>query len=209
MTTPHASHFESAAKQAHAARLGMWVFLGSELLLFAGLFALYGAYRAADPSAFQLGIASATKLLGSLNTGVLLVSSALVALAVHAGRHGRRGRAVLLLLSTMACGGAFLFIKLTEYAEHFREGIRPGGVGHFFSLHHERGLATFWTLYYASTGLHAIHVCVGIAVLGVTAFKIFVNGLMPERLHFLENAALYWHLIDVVWIFLWPLYYLG
>lgn len=209
MTTPPARHFESAAKQAHAARLGMWVFLGSELLLFAGLFALYGAYRAADPAAFHLGIASATKWLGSLNTCILLVSSALAALAVEAGRRGRRGRAVLLLLSTMVCGGAFLFIKLTEYAEHFREGIRPGGVGHFFVAHPERGLATFWTLYYASTGLHAIHVCVGIAVLGVTAFKLLVDGVDAERLHPLENAALYWHLIDVVWIFLWPLFYLS
>jgi cytochrome c oxidase subunit 3 len=209
MSAQHAGHFESVEQQAQAARLGMWVFLGSELLLFAGLFALYAGYRVHAPAAFALGIAHGNKALGSLNTGILLASSTLAALAVHAARGGRRGRAVWSLGGTLALGAAFLIVKLTEYSQHFHAGIYPGGSGEFFSRHTEPGLATFWTLYFAATGLHAIHVAVGLVVLAITAINWARRRLTPEHLFRFENAVLYWHLIDVIWIFLWPLYYLA
>ncbi|HET9933438.1 MAG TPA: cytochrome c oxidase subunit 3 [Polyangiaceae bacterium] len=209
MNSVHAEHFESAPKQAHAARLGMWIFLASELLLFAGLFALYGGYRAHWPAAFREGIRHSTKALGSLNTGILLVSSTFAALSVHATRAGRRSRSLLLLAGTFLLGLLFLGIKLYEYSLHFREGIYPGGSGAFFSAHPDPGLVPFWTLYFATTGLHAIHVSVGLIVLGCTCFALWRGTVGVHRAHPLENAALYWHLIDTIWIFVWPLYYLA
>lgn len=207
--TAHAAHFDSAARQAHAARLGMWVFLGSELLLFAGLFALYAAGRQAHPEAFRVGVLHSTKTIGSLNTAVLLISSTSVALSPELLRARQKWRCVLALAFTVALGVLFVILKLSEYAAHFRDGIFPGGAGSFFVTHPASGLALFWTLYFVTTGLHAIHVSVGLIILTLTAVRIARDRLGPERLHSLHNATLYWHLIDLVWIFLWPLYYLA
>jgi cytochrome c oxidase subunit 3 len=208
-STPHAAHFQSLAQQDHAARLGMWVFLGSELLLFAGLFALYAAGRVAHPAAFHEGVAHAEKSIGSLNTALLLTSSTTVALAVELLQRERRAATVVLLSITMALGAAFFCLKLTEYGDHFRAGIYPGGAGNFFTTHATPGLPLFWTLYFVTTGLHAVHVCVGLGVLGLSARGVVRGTLTGERAYVLENAALYWHLVDLIWIFLWPLYYLA
>jgi len=193
----HAEHFESMERQAHAARLGMWVFLASEVLLFAALFALYATYRAHYPQAFQQAISHNLKTYGSINTGVLLTSSTLVALAVHAIREDRRVRSGLLVVGTIALGGVFLAIKLTEYRHHFAEGIYPGGSGQF------------WTLYYLMTGLHSVHVIVGMSLLAFMVLGLMRGKITRGTSHRLEVAAIYWHLIDVVWIFLWPLFYLA
>lgn len=205
----HAAHFESPGTQEHAARLGMWVFLGSELLLFAGLFALYAAGRVGNPAAFREGIAHAAKTIGSVNTGVLLVSSTSVALAVAAARRGERRLCIGAMLVTLLLGALFLTLKLTEYRHHFQEGIYPGGAGSFFAAHPRPGLALFWTLYFVSTGLHAVHVCVGLLILGLTLLRFMKGKVAQARPYALENAALYWHLIDLIWIFLWPLFYLA
>jgi cytochrome c oxidase subunit 3 len=205
----HAGHFESRATQAHAARFGMWVFLSSELLLFAGLFALYAAGRVAHPEAFREGIAHSTKTIGSANTAILLCSSTSVALAVEFVKKGRQTVGTAALGITLLLGAAFLALKFTEYAEHFRAGIFPGGSGHFFLQHPAQGLALFWTLYFVSTGLHAVHVTVGLLLLSLTARRVFQGRIDATRAYSLHNAALYWHLIDLVWIFLWPLYYLS
>jgi cytochrome c oxidase subunit 3 len=205
----HAAHFQSLAQQDHATRLGMWVFLGSELLLFAGLFALYAAGRIAHPAAFREGVAHAEKSIGSLNTAVLLTSSTTVALAVEALRRERRVACVALLSITLALGATFFSLKLAEYGAHFRAGIYPGGAGSFFISHGTPGLPLFWTLYFVTTGLHAAHVCVGLGVLGLSAQAVARGKLGGERGYVLENAALYWHLVDLIWIFLWPLYYLA
>jgi cytochrome c oxidase subunit 3 len=207
--TTHAPHFEALGTQAHASRLGMWIFLVSEMLLFAGLFALYAAYRAGASAAFHEGIRDSTRVLGSINTGVLLVSSTCVAVAVHALRDSRPGLAALLIAATIALGWLFLVIKLTEYGKHFDEGIYPGGRGRYFIEHPSPGLGPFWTLYFVTTGLHALHVTVGTVVLGFTLLGVLRRTIGVTRVHVLENAALYWHLVDVIWIFLWPLYYLA
>lgn len=134
------SHFASMEQQAHAARLGMWLFLASEMLLFAGLFALFATYRIQYPDGFAEGVRHNTKVLGSINTGVLLTSSYLVALAVHGVRGGRFRSAGALVLATMALGGVFLAIKWVEYLHHFHDGIYPGGRGEFF-LEHGQGVS--------------------------------------------------------------------
>lgn len=205
----HAEHFESLERQAHASRLGMWVFLATELLLFGAAFALFLAYQFEHTSAFHEGVKHNTKLLGSINTGVLLVSSTLVAGAVHAIRDGRRNVAAALVGSTIFLGLVFLVIKLTEYAKHFDEGIYPGGVGRFFVEHPQRGLSEFWTLYFGMTGLHAVHVTVGCTVLSVLLVQLLRGSLTQTNAHRLEIGAIYWHLVDVIWIFLWPLFYLA
>jgi len=184
----HAEHFESLEKQAHAARLGMWVFLGSEILLFGALFGLYASYRAHYPAELHEAMHHSEKVLGSLNTAILLGSSALVAASVEMLRADRRGLARLLLAGTMLLGLVFLLVKGLEYRSHVTAGFTPTS-------------GEFWSLYYTMTGLHAVHVLIGIAVLSLMLFD-----LAPHRL---EVGALYWHFVDIVWIFLWPLFYLA
>jgi len=202
------SHFESMEQQAHAARLGMWVFLASEMLLFAGLFALFVTYRVEHPVGFAEGVRHNTKVLGSINTGVLLFSSYLVATSVQMVRRGSLGIAKLLILGTIGLGATFLAIKFTEYGHHFRDGIYPGGAGVFFSEHLDAGLPVFWTLYFCMTGLHAIHVTAGMTLLSTTLVGMHAGKISAEAPQRMEVAAIYWHLVDAIWIFLWPLFYL-
>ena len=201
-----ADHFASLEQQAQAVKVALGAFLGSEALLFSGVLALITAYRADWPAAFAEGVHDNTRVLGSINTIVLLVSSAIIAVAVEVRRAGRIRFAAILTLVTAALGAVFLAIKLTEYAEHFHEGIYPGAHGAFFQAHHTPGLPTFWTLYFLATGLHAVHITAGISVLSYRGVRDLVR---PTHVHALEATALYWHLVDVIWIFLWPLFYLA
>ena len=124
-------------------------------------------------------------------------------------RAGSSGAAKLLVLATIALGGVFLAIKFTEYAHHFHEGIYPGGRGTFFADHTTSGLPVFWTLYFFMTGLHAVHVTVGMVLLSTTLLGMRSGKISPEAPQRMEIAAIYWHLVDVIWIFLWPLFYLA
>jgi cytochrome c oxidase subunit 3 len=205
---PVAEHFASLAQQAHAARLGMWIFLGTEVLFFSGLFALYAAYRTEHPHGFAEGVEHNTLAYGSINTGVLLVSSYTAALAVHELRRDRWRACAGLLGATIALGLAFLGIKTLEYLAHFREGLYPGGAGAFYAEHGEAGTKMFFTLYFCMTGLHAAHVLVGTGVLGALLVKVLRRELGAWAPHPLAIGAIYWHLVDVIWIFLWPLFYL-
>jgi cytochrome c oxidase subunit 3 len=199
--------YESIEKQRATARLGMWVFLGSESLLFAGLFALYAAYRFVYPDEFHAAAEHANVVLGTINTYVLLTSSLTVALAIHAARHGARRRIVGFLLLTIALGITFDVLKIVEYAEHLREGIAPGAYYSFSELP-AHGAVLYVTLYYLLTGLHAIHVTGGLIVLIWLAVKAQRGRFTPDSHLALELGGLYWHLVDLVWIFLWPLLYL-
>ena len=203
-----AEHFPSVEVETHAATLGMWVFLASEILLFSGLFALYAAYRTAYPAAFADGIHHNLKWLGTLNTVILLLSSWAVARGDLALEDGRTRMARNLVLLTALMGVAFLGFKGFEYASHFQHGIFPGGRGAFFVENPGRGISLFFTIYYLMTGLHAVHVTVGILLLLFFAWRISTGGLTPARPHSLTLVAMYWHLVDIIWIFLWPLFYL-
>jgi cytochrome c oxidase subunit 3 len=198
---PHAEHFQSIGQQAHAARFGMWVFLGSELLLFAALFTLYAAYRIEYPTAFAQGVASTDLLLGSLNTLVLLTSSFFVVLGVHALREGHID-AWRWVAATVGLGALFLVFKAIEYTDHFEHGLFPGRGGA------SPGVQMFWTLYYGMTGLHALHVMAGMIVLTVMAHGVRGQTIGGRFTYVLENGANYWHLVDIVWLFLWPMFYL-
>ena len=199
--------FEDLDKQAHAARLGMWAFLGSELLLFAGLFTLYAAYRIMYPVDFALAVEHDNALIGTTNTAVLITSSLTVALSLSAVRAGRGRRAAALLVFSILCGLLFLFLKGVEYRQHFHEGIFPGAAYRFAELP-TAGAGMFFSLYYLMTGLHAIHVIVGLSLLAWLAVGAWTGAFSAARSIHVELGALYWHLIDVVWIFLWPMLYL-
>jgi cytochrome c oxidase subunit 3 len=209
MTAPAAPHeqYDSLARQHATARLGMWVFLGSESLLFAGLFALYAAYRFAYPAEFHAAAAHANVVLGSINTYLLLTSSLTVALAIHATQRGRRRRSVVFLVATIALGLGFLALKAIEYAEHLADGIAPGAYYAFDAIP-AHGAVLYVTLYYLLTGMHALHVTGGLCMLAWLTWRAHRGDFTPESHIALELGGLYWHLVDLVWIFLWPLIYL-
>ncbi|HVY25707.1 MAG TPA: cytochrome c oxidase subunit 3 [Polyangiaceae bacterium] len=199
--------FGSLEQQQHAARFGMWLFLTSEVLLFGALFALYTAYRLEYAEAFRSAARHNAVWLGTANTLVLITSSLFAAWAAHAVKSGRAIMAELCLLGTLALGGLFLFLKLTEYADHFRHGIYPGAYFRSPELG-ERGAGTFFTLYYFMTGLHGLHVVGGMSALAIMLLQISRGRYGPGRSTAVELSVLYWHLVDVIWIFLWPLFYL-
>lgn len=190
-----------------ALTLGIWLFLGSEALLFAGLFALYAAYRAMYGGEFVAAIEHNTLWYGTTNTFILLTSSWSVALTVWAARRDRPRLMVLLLLATIAQGLAFLVVKTFEYAKHVREGALPGAYYHLDSLP-TFGANRFYTLYWVMTSLHALHVIAGIVVLAWMAVRAARRRYTSKRHTMLAMGTLYWHLVDLIWIFIWPLLYL-
>lgn len=201
-------HFEDMPKQRHAAKLGMWLFLGSEVLFFAALFTLYAAYRAHHLEIFQRGVDHNDLVLGTINTAILIAGSISVSCAVNFLRLDLRGPAILLTSLTAACGVAYLAIKGTEWGMHFAEGIYPGGSGSFFVENPEPAWAIFFTLYFALTGLHVIHVAVGVGIFAWMAWWIHRDLVGASGSYKLFIASLYWHLVDMIWLFLWTLFYL-
>jgi cytochrome c oxidase subunit 3 len=202
-----AHQFDDPRQQTEAARLGMWTFLVTEILFFGGLFTGYALYRASYPQAFAIGSGLLDVLLGGINTAVLIASSLTMALAVHAAETRRRGGTAALLLLTIALGTVFLAIKAYEYAHKIEEGLLPGA-GFHAPEGASREVELFFSFYFAMTGLHALHMVIGIALLGI--FAALVLGLRSKPIHAsgIEMMGLYWHFVDIVWIFLFPLLYL-
>jgi cytochrome c oxidase subunit 3 len=200
--------FQDAAQQKHAAELGMWVFMASEALFFSGLFALFAAYRYEYGGAFLEAARHTDLLLGSINTFVLLTSSLLVALSIHAARRGwRRGRLLMLLGGTIALGALFLALKFLEYAHHLDEGLAPGRLYSNTELT-GAGAHVFFNLYYAMTGLHAVHMTAGLVLMAWLLRLAYRERLTPSYYTPLELGGIYWHFVDIIWVFLWPLFYL-
>jgi len=195
---------DARAPRTQIAQLGMWVFLATEVLFFGGLLFAYLYGRSHWPDGFALAGRHTDVLLGTLNTAVLLTSSFAVALAAAAAECGRRDWVARLLWATAALGLAFLAIKGLEYRNDWREGLVPGRA---FSLASTPGAELFFVLYFLTTGLHALHLTVGIGLMASFAVgaRRGRDWAGPPRL---QIAALYWHFVDVVWIFLYPLLYL-
>lgn len=207
-TPPIADQFATAQRQADAQRFGIWLFLASELLLFSGLFALYAAYRVEHGAGFVQAVHENTLYYGTANTYVLLTSSFSIALALHAVRAGRGRLAALLTAVTVALGLAFLVIKALEYGVHIEEGALPGPF-YDFSRAATLGGNRLYTLYWVTTGAHALHVAGGMIVLSWTARRAARGYYVAERVTRFEMAALYWHFVDVMWLFIWPIFYLA
>jgi cytochrome c oxidase subunit 3 len=192
--------------QGVSARLGMWLFLLSEILLFGGLFLLYAVYRFKHPAEFHAASLELSRFDGTLNTAILLTSSLTAALAVFTLKEkGNARRAALLLAATVALGLVFLVVKGFEWAAKFQHGLYPSSP---VLLAKPAGEVMYFGLYFLMTGLHALHVIIGMSVLGVMLAKILRGSVTRERPAGLENGGLYWHLVDIIWIFLFPLFYL-
>lgn len=207
-TVELAEQFETLEKQEHAARLAMWVFLGSETLLFGGLFALYATYRTMYPFEFHEALLHNDTMLGTLNTVVLITSSFTVALAVHFVREDRSYIAAVLLGLSAAFGMTFLVVKFAEYGDHIRHHALPAGM-YTMANAPPGGVVMGQTLYWFMTALHALHVVAGMILLGIAAIGCARRRYGRDRSIIVENSGLYWHLVDIVWIFLWPLFYLA
>ena len=202
-----AHQFETAEQQQDAASLGMWAFLVTEVLFFGGLFGAYAVYGWSYPEAFAEASNHLNFRIGWANTYVLISSSMTMALAVHAAQSGRRGRTVAFLLVTIALGLAFLVVKVFEYRDKFEHHLFPGPDFRWEGAN-AGGAEIFYSLYFALTGMHAVHMVIGIGVLGTIAFLAYRGRFSAEYNTPVEIAGLYWHFVDVVWIYLFPLLYL-
>jgi cytochrome c oxidase subunit 3 len=188
-----------------AAKLGMWLFLFTELILFGGLFLLYAVYLARYPHEFAAAGQHMHKLLGTINTVVLITSSLLAAMAVTAIDRNEKKHTLLLLSGTIFCAVLFLANKYLEWSAEIGNGIYPGSSR---LINGPSGESIFFSLYYLTVGLHGLHVLIGSILLAVVAIQV-QRGTINSRDHILlENSALFWHLVDLIWIFIFPLYYL-
>ena len=206
-------HFESVEQQKDASTIGMWVFLVTEVMFFGGLFLAYFVYRQAYPAAFASASNNTDLWLGAANTTVLICSSLTMALAVHFASIGKKNLIVLFLLLTLLLGGTFLGVKGYEYYDKYQRHEIPG---HGFDCRTEAGAPCadaphtplFFALYFGMTGLHATHMIIGAVILVVLIFQAKKGAYSPAYHTPVELFGLYWHFVDIVWIFLFPLLYL-
>jgi cytochrome c oxidase subunit 3 len=223
-----AHHFDDAEQQYTAAELGMWLFLATEVLFFGGLFAAYAIYRCWYHGAFVEGSHHLDVPLGTVNTAILLLSSLTMALSVHASQTSQRGALVRNLIFTLLLGSAFLGIKSYEYYHKFEEHLVPGRNFSLPTRHNGqtesddqrtplqpmlRGEASspiqlFFSLYFLMTGLHAVHMVIGVVVLMVLIVAASRGVFSASYFTPVEMSGLYWHFVDIVWVFLFPLLYL-
>lgn len=202
-----AHHFEDLDQQREASSLGMWLFIAQEIMFFGGLFLAYVVYRNLYPAAFAEASGHLDWKLGAFNTAVLIASSLTMAMAVHAAAVGDRKATTWWLLATIALGSVFLGVKVVEYGDKFEHHLVPGP--HFrYEGPQARPAEIFFSLYFAMTGLHALHMVVGIPILGYMAWLARRGRFGPEYHTPVELTGLYWHFVDIIWIFLFPLLYL-
>jgi cytochrome c oxidase subunit III len=186
-------------------KMGMWLFLFTELLLFGGMFILYASYRFMYPDAFKVAAMRLDLVIGSVNTIMLLTSSLTVVLSIAALQRKQKTFSLFMLGFTVIAGGAFLVNKFFEWSAKIHHGIYPKGPE---MANLSDGEVIFYGLYYVMTGLHALHVIVGLIFIMVMMLFIYKDKLTFDNHQKLENAGLYWHLVDIIWIFLFPLFYL-
>lgn len=199
--------FTSADQQRHAATTGLWLFLATEVLFFGGLFLGYTAYRYLYPAAFRAASERTLVWAGALNTAILLISSLTMVLAVRAAELGKRKALLRLLCATAMLGLVFLAVKGFEYDTEIREGLLPGDWFHFSGPEwaHAR---IFFSFYFVMTGVHAVHVTIGIFLIGLYAYRVWREPVWERLTTGIDLLGLYWHFVDLVWVFLFPLLYL-
>jgi cytochrome c oxidase subunit III len=196
----HTEHYDH-----EAGKLGMWIFLFTELFLFGGLFLVYAVFRTKYPSDFHAGAIELNAFIGTLNTVFLLVSSMTVAMSITAVQKNQKRLAVFLIIATLILASLFMVNKYIEWSHKFEFRLYPGSAV-LKNFHH--GELLFFGLYFMMTGLHALHVLVGMVLLSVNLFKIAAGRVNRNNYLLLENSGLYWHLVDLIWIFIFPLLYL-
>jgi cytochrome c oxidase subunit 3 len=202
-----AHQFNDAGQQREAATLGMWVFLATEVLFFGAMFLGYTVYRVSYPEAWMEASKHTLVWIGGINTGVLLISSFIMVLGVHAMEHGNRYHARRCLILTASLGVLFLCLKAFEYRTEILEGLLPGANFHIEGARrpHEE---MFFYLYFVLTGVHALHVLIGVVMLSIFAIRLRSRAKTPPNATAVDLLGLYWHFVDIVWVFLFPLIYL-
>ena len=202
--TTHSAH-SHVHRDDEGDKLGMWLFIFTELLLFGMLFIIYAVYRYRNPEAFKLAGEELNVAIGTLNTIILLISSATVAMSITAIQKGNKKLSLILIYSTVIIAALFLINKYFEWGEKVSYGFYPSGA-ELLELGH--GTILFYGLYWVMTGIHALHIIIGIALFLYVISKVNKNEVNSGDYIWLENAGLYWHLVDLIWIFLFPLFYL-
>lgn len=204
-----AHHFEDVEQQHEAVTIGMWAFLVTEVMFFGGFFLAYMAYRLVHPAGFAEASNLLNLELASLNTVILLCSSFTMALAVYAAQTRRKGLLFAMIVTTMILATVFLGFKGVEYYHEFEEGLIPGALFHPEEpLEHPREVELFFTIYFVMTSLHATHMIIGIAIMAVLAWYSLRDRYTQGHYAPIELFGLYWHFVDIVWVFLFPLVYL-
>jgi cytochrome c oxidase subunit 3 len=205
---PSVAHqFDDREQQTEAVSIGMWAFLVQEILFFGGLFTGYTIYRSFYPQAFVDGSHHLDIRLGGFNTVVLIASSLTMALGVHAAQNSKRLRLVFFLFATLFLGSVFLGVKVIEYSEKFHDHLIPG-ISFFWEGPDARQVQIFYSFYFAMTGMHALHMIIGAAILLVLIPLAMRGRFSADYYAPIEVFGLYWHFVDIVWIFLFPLLYL-
>ena len=199
-TITHIEH-----RDDEASKMGMWIFIFTELLLFGGLFLVYAVFRAKYSHDFHVAAMELNAFIGTANTVILLISSMTVAMSITAVQKGDYKRTIQLLIITILLAAFFGFNKYIEWSTKFHHGLWPGSD---VMLHLTHGQLLFFGLYFATTGLHALHVLVGMTVLTIMLIRVKKGKITKDNYVHLENGGLYWHLVDIIWIFLFPLLYL-
>lgn len=202
-----AAHFETAEQAYGAAKLGVWLFLVTEILLFGGLFVAYIVFRSLYPEMFHEASAFLNRPMGAINTVVLICSSFTMALAVHKTGHNDRKAAARYLLITFLCGATFMVIKYFEYTHKIHEGLLPGIHFSFETIAHPKA-PLFFSLYFMMTGLHGIHVFAGMGLIAWVFIRTKRGEFDQAYYTPVELTGIYWHLVDLIWIYLFPLLYL-
>lgn len=200
--------FDSFAQQRESASLGMWVFIAQEIMFFGGLFLAYLIYRTHNQEAFHAGSHTLDIGLGAFNTAVLIGSSLTMALAVRAAQIDKRKATALFLIATIFLGGIFLGVKVVEYSHKFHDHLVPGPHFEWERAEDANRVQMFFNLYFAMTGLHALHMIVGIGILAPLAVLAWRGKFSSNNYNLVEGTGLYWHFVDIIWIFLFPLLYL-
>ena len=203
--------FDTAEQQKDASQLGMWLFLITEIMFFGGMFACYTVYRNWYPEVFKVASTSLNQIIGAINTGVLLLSSFTMVMAVRAGQLGQRKMIIWFLILTLIFGGIFLGVKAYEWNEKFVEHHIPGQPEFHLEgvSQQEQGHAQlFFSIYFAMTGLHALHMVIGVGILLTLIFQAKAGKFTANYYTPVDVAGLYWHFVDVIWIWLFPLLYL-
>lgn len=200
-TLAHTEH-----RDDFGAKLGMWIFIFTELLLFGGLFLVYAVYRWKFSAGFHEAAAELNTFIGTVNTVALLISSMTVAMSLTALQKGNSKLAVNLILITIFLGLVFLFNKYHEWGTEIRDGLYPGSEN--LMAQDMRGVALFFGLYFFMTGLHMLHMIIGMVLLAIIAIRVKSGKVNSNRYMLLQNGSLYWCLVDLIWIFLFPLLYL-
>ena len=203
-----AAHFKNAAEEFDACKLGFWLFLTTEVLLFGGIFCAYFIFRTLYPDAWREGSHLLDWRFGGLNTVVLLISSYTMAASIYYIQKDQQLRAQINLLITLICGGLFLYIKLAyEYIPKWTAGKRPGSLFDY-PFADSPHMPLWWSVYYSGTAIHAAHVIIGMILIARVLYRTTKRHYGPTHYTMVEITGLYWHLVDLIWIFLFPLLYL-